>query len=69
MVTTLILVIAFIIYNRAIIYTFEVPDFRVLAFVTFSFKNGTDLAHSYNLFDKLLKSQVEANLEQEKKQK
>jgi hypothetical protein len=55
MITFAILILAFIIFNRAIIYTFEVPDIKILAFITFSFKNGADVAHSYNLFDKFLK--------------
>jgi hypothetical protein len=60
---------AFIIFNREIIYTFEVPDLKCLAFIIFACKNGADTAHSYNLFDKFLKSHVEANIEQEMKTK
>jgi len=59
-ITSLILIIALVIYNRAIIFTFEAPDFRMLAFVTFSLKNGGDVANSYNLFDRFFKSREEA---------
>ena len=51
--------IAFVIYNKDIIYTFEVPDFRALAIVTFAMKNAGDVANKYNLFDKLLKQRIE----------
>jgi len=69
MITSLILVIAFIIYNRAIIYTFDVPDFKILAFVTFNVKNGADVANKYNLFDKLLRSHAETKQNTEMKNK
>ena len=68
-ITSLILIIALVIYNRAIIWTFEAPDFRILAFVTFSIKNGGDIANSYKLFDRFFKSREEAVKESDMKTK
>ena len=68
-ITSLILIIALVIYNRAIIWTFEAPDFRILAFVTFSIKNGGDIANSFNLFDRFFKSREEAVKESDMKTK
>lgn len=68
-ITSLILILAFVIYNRNIIYTFKVPDLKILAFVTFNFKNGADVVKRYNLLDRLMKSREEANLEGDMKSK
>ena len=70
-VTILILTIAFFIHNWSIICTFEVPNLKIIAFVTLNIKNSSDVVMKYNLLEKIsfFRNKNEASYAQQLKNK